>query len=221
MNGYVTDTGCGIAEDKLSYIFEAFSQADASFNRQHSGIGLGLALCQEYVQLMDGTITVTSVVNIGSRFHVLLPLTRRNADVISSPILAAPPLTNETHKNNNATVLIVEDNIVNQKLLSALVNKLGYKTDIVENGRAAVEYLSDKRVDLVFMDCQMPVMDGFEATREIRNGNTLDPKVPIIAVTANVMSGDRQRCLDAGMDDYIKKPIHKNLIQEALAKYIT
>ncbi len=180
----VRDNGIGIAMADRPKIFKAFSQIDRAFNRKYSGLGLGLAMCQEYIKLMNGTLTLLSEPGKGSKFDFIVDLkvvpnlTSLNATVDKNP---------EPY-GKCANILIVEDNPTNQIVLNGMLKKLGHTTSIAENGIRALEILANTEFDLILMDCQMPEMDGFEATRAIRNGNSLKD-IPIIAVTANVMEG--------------------------------
>ncbi len=232
----VRDTGIGIPEDRRAAIFEAFTQADGATTRRFGGTGLGLTISQRIVAAMGGTLGVDSKVGEGSTFHFLIPLeagkhvsspprrTQRRLeppariaqetvpvcdDDISSPLPA-------NRRRYLARVLLAEDNAVNRKVASALLGKCGCDVTEAENGRIALKILQQKSFDLVFMDVQMPEMDGFEATRQLRaEGRTL----PVIAMTAHAMKGDRERCLDAGMDDYVTKPITLDRVREVVLKW--
>ncbi|WP_413560582.1 ATP-binding protein [Bdellovibrio sp. HCB209] len=196
----VTDTGCGIPSAKIESLFEAFSQADASVTRKHGGTGLGLSISQRLIMLMNGQIGVESVEGQGSKFWFTIPL-----DVIERE--EVKPKSSMSNELKGVHILIAEDNQVNQVIIQAMVTKLGATCEIVENGRLAIEALHAKKYDLVLMDCQMPEMDGYEATRTIRARASDFQKIPIIAVTAHAMSGDREKCLEAGMDEYLTKPL--------------
>ncbi|MCG8312380.1 MAG: response regulator [Pseudomonadales bacterium] len=208
----VSDTGIGIAEAKLDEIFESFRQADGSFSRQYGGLGIGLSLCKAMADGMGGELQVESKPNIGSNFVIHLSFDKGKA------------IEEQKHKKqrlaNNPRILVVEDNPVNQMTLIAMVKKLGCRTEKADNGEEAVHLASNTEFDCILMDCQMPIMDGFEATKAIRlleNGNA---HIPIIAVTANAMSGDRERCIKAGMSDYIKKPIKLDIIRDRLLHWL-
>jgi len=328
----VTDTGIGISDESLDYIFSPFSQADTATTRRFGGTGLGLALCRQLVNRMRGTISVDSKVNQGTSFHVLLPLPEgevpaasegfptaisgrrvqlvmnaenphrdplirqlqhwgmvveagsatnpkdHHPDILlvdsanlgaaddsgancpvllvgdqfagdtASQRLTVPielPLQREqlqlaiAHALNlperfrpepraetlemsrflGLKVLLVEDNRVNQIVASGMLRKLGCEVDLAENGERALIALDNHHYDLVLMDCQMPVMDGFEATRQIRSRPKL-ASLPVVAVTANVMQGDRERCLAAGMNDYITKPYNKDTLRDTIARWV-
>lgn len=219
----VRDTGIGIPLEKQAHLFEAFTQADSSTTRKHGGTGLGLAICKRLTELMGGRIGVQSQPNIGSTFFVDLPL----------PILykSQPP----THQNSTVEeihsdltalrgkrVLLVEDNEVNRKVAVRLLEKLQIQIDVAGNGREAVEKATTQTYDLILMDCQMPEMDGYEATEHIRNweAQANRARTPIIALTAHALSGDREKCLAVGMDDYLSKPLKPDELKTMLLKWI-
>ena len=196
----VTDTGIGIPCDKLDLIFEKFTQADTSISRRFGGTGLGLAITRSLIEMQQGTIDVQSVPGEGSTFTVTLPYASVEEYVPTQQrVFAGSP--------NSAPILIVEDNYVNQKLVSALLQKSGYTVAIASNGAEALHLMEQAEFRLVLMDVQMPVMDGLEATRLIRK-NACWESIPIVAMTARAMEGDQQSCLAAGMNGYISKPIH-------------
>jgi CheY-like chemotaxis protein len=210
----VHDTGIGISREARSRIFEAFSQADDSTTRKYGGTGLGLAISRRIVEMMGGEIGVTSTPGEGSTFWFTARFERRAGVAPSAPV-------EQTETSlHGLRVLVAEDNPVNQKLAVALLGKLRCQADPVGNGREAVNALSLVPYDVVLMDCQMPEMDGYEATSCIRDleaergGHT-----PIIAMTANVMQGDRERCLAAGMDDYVAKPVRLDARRAALERW--
>lgn len=207
----VEDTGIGIPADKFESIFEVFSQADGSTTRKYGGTGLGLSISKELVRMMGGEIWVESVLGEGTVFHFTasfaLGTYSRDAWIIKTG-KAAPDAIQPAVALN---ILLVEDTLVNRTLVTRILKDRGHTVTLACNGKEAVEALSrqrEKPFDLALMDCQMPVMDGFEATRMIRDpaSPVLEHKIPIIAMTANAMKGDRQRCLDAGMNYYISKP---------------
>ena len=219
----VQDTGIGIALQAQQTIFEHFAQADGSTTRQHGGTGLGLAICRRLLDLMGGRIRVESSPGAGATFVVELHLPKAQA-VQAAP---APPAHAQRPAAPaamaNADVLLVEDNAINQSVATALLRRLGLTVWLANNGQEAVERVRAQAFDLVLMDCQMPVMDGFEATRAIRAWERDHPLVaalPIIALTANAMSGDRQACLAAGMSDYLAKPIVSDRLAEVVARHL-
>ncbi len=209
----VSDTGSGIPKEKQQDIFNAFQQADGSFSRKHDGLGIGLAICHQLAVILNGKLYCTSELGKGSHFSFEIPLTVTE----NQPSLAVK--NKQTSTLNQKHVLVVEDNHVNQMVISNMLKKLGYLVTMADEGWQACEMLSQLEFDIVLMDCQMPVMDGFEATRRIRQ-QSLSPDVPIVAVTANVMTGDRQRCIDAGMNDYLKKPVRLKQLEDTLEKWI-
>jgi two-component system, sensor histidine kinase len=196
----ISDTGIGIAEDKVESIFEKFTQADTSISRRFGGTGLGLAITRSLVDMQHGTIEVRSKPGEGSTFTVTLPYDVGEEHEIASEAGIVPSLS-------FGRILIVEDNQVNQKLVSALLQKNGYAVSIAGNGVEALKLLEREEFRLILMDVQMPVMDGLETTRLIR-GDKRWQGIPIVAMTARAMEGDKQSCLSAGMNGYISKPIH-------------
>lgn len=237
----VTDTGIGIASGRIDQIFESFTQADGSTTRQFGGTGLGLAISKQLVELMGGEIQVSSVPGRGSCFSFDLELKaeqvresslRERPDIAgsSSPNLDQPdgvdaPTEDDTDQgiHRGTRVLLAEDAVVNQEVAQAMICWYGCEVMIAGNGRRALEMIENHRFDLIFMDCQMPHMDGYEATIEIRSAEKANgrPRVPIIALTANAVQGDRERCLEAGMDDYISKPFTNEIIGEKLNQWLS
>jgi len=206
----VSDTGIGIATDTLKDIFEGFRQMDGSFSRQYGGLGIGLSLCKAIVDRMGGGISVESVLHEGTIFTIAV-------DVYKGSTLEKSKKKSEGYLlSGNPLILIVEDNPVNQMTLTAMIGKFGCRVEKASNGQEAVDMANKKEYDCILMDCQMPILDGFEATKAIRKMGCINSETHIIAVTANAMSGDRDRCLEAGMDDYIRKPIKKDLVFEKM-----
>jgi signal transduction histidine kinase/ActR/RegA family two-component response regulator len=222
----VIDTGIGMSEQSLQRIFSPFSQADAETTRLYGGTGLGLALCRQLVERMQGHIQVDSVPGEGSRFTVTLPL--KIAGDTDSPTRSATTANDQAvlpsgddklpSATGNLQILLVEDNRVNQLVATGLLKKLGHHADLASNGQEALEALEKSHYDLVLMDCQMPVMDGYETTRRIR-ANRAWQDLPVIAVTANVMQGDRENCLVSGMNDYITKPFSRDQLQAVISRW--
>ena len=207
----VIDSGIGIDDATCARLFQKFVQADSSTSRRFGGSGLGLAICRELAELMGGGIEVTSAVGVGSSFtlRITLPVVERAQPC--TPTRCAEGCRDESHTRRerpSLRVLLVEDNKVNQALGVALLAREGHRTDVAGNGLEAIEMIGRSSYDLVLMDLQMPEMDGFAATQAIRARLGLSD-LPIIAVTANAMKGDRERCLQAGMNDYISKPIDR------------
>ena len=214
----VCDTGAGIPREKLTSIFEAFQQADASFTRLHGGTGLGLTICQRLVRLMGGELTVESTPGQGSTFAFSVNF--ELPPQISPPAKAmaqdqAP--AEATGRQRRMRVLIAEDSEVNQVLALAMLDSLGHEAVVAADGEAALRALARGTFDAVLMDVQMPVLSGLEATRQFREMEAgSGSRLPIIAMTANAMQGDREACLEAGMDGYLAKPIRRQQLAEAL-----
>jgi len=209
----VSDTGVGIPAEIQEKIFDSFIQADSSTTKLYGGTGLGLAITKKLVQLMGGEVWLASEVDEGSCFYFTLPC-RKGEAVQTALVNAGLPDVSGTK------ILLVEDNPINQKLALRILNKSGIESQVAGNGQEALEILAKEAFDLVLMDIQMPVMDGLEATRQIRSGEHagVDIAIPIVAVTANAFESDRQRCFDAGMSHFLSKPFKKvdliNLIQQ-------
>jgi CheY-like chemotaxis protein len=211
----VHDTGCGIDEEGTRRLFRRFSQLDPSAGRRHAGLGLGLAIARELVELMGGEIGVESEPGRGSCFWCTARL-----PVISTPERSTGvELPANSGGETGLRVLLVEDNSVNRVVAAGLLRRMSCEVGLAENGNQALTMLKEYGWDLVLMDCQMPGMDGFETTRSIRSGEADRSRIPIIALTANAMDGDRRRCLDAGMDDYLPKPIDFAALRHALARW--
>ena len=214
----VRDTGIGIPEDKLEIIFNVFQQVDNSTTREFGGTGLGLTISKQIAKLMEGDIRVESRLGAGSTFHFIAWMKKSS----EKPGEKFEP-TKGKKSLQALNVMLVEDNPINQKLGRSLLVRAGHQVTVVENGKEAVETFitHPERFDLIFMDIQMPQMDGFEATRRIRETEGTGEKVhvPIIAMTAQCMESDREKCYDVGMDDFIAKPVNKKDIQKILDKY--
>jgi signal transduction histidine kinase/ActR/RegA family two-component response regulator len=242
----VVDSGIGITDEQLDRMFQRFTQADSSTTRRYGGTGLGLAISKTLVELMGGTIGVNSQPGVGSTFWFTLPLiaaTRTETqapaatDLVSTsaqvPLLvtavggpradsAAPTVPMAVAAEQGGRLLLVEDNFVNQRVAVYMLNKLGHRVDVARHGREAVDMLSKSTYDLVLMDCQMPEMDGFEATRIIRDlkSTVLDHEVPVVAMTANAFPEDRARALAGGMNDFLAKPVDRSVLANMLAKWM-
>jgi CheY-like chemotaxis protein len=224
----VRDTGIGIAADKIELLFNPFQQVDASMTRNYGGTGLGLAISMRLAALLGGRIGVESVEGRGSTFWFtaafdqLSPLLATGSSLRAEPRPAGPPARVATVVGHRARVLLVEDNAVNQTVALKMLEKLGYRADVVADGQEAIFALETTPYDLVLMDVQMPVMDGFAATRAIRSGRTkaLKPNLPIVAMTAHAIEGDREKCLEAGMDDYVSKPVALPALAAALERWL-
>jgi CheY-like chemotaxis protein len=209
----VSDTGIGMDQAQLDRLFRKFTQGDSSMARRFGGTGLGLAICRQLAELMGGTITVDSRPGAGSCFTFALPLSP--ADGMRALTVAAHEQLHPT--GTGASLLLVEDNEVNQALALALLARSGHRVHTVSSGVAAVAAVRDGDYDLILMDVQMPEMDGIEATRRIRALEGAKSRIPIVAMTANAMMGDRERFLGAGMDDYVSKPIDRAALFAVIA----
>ncbi|MHB1331067.1 MAG: ATP-binding protein [Sulfuriferula sp.] len=210
----VQDSGIGISAETQSRLFRSFSQADGSTTRKYGGTGLGLAICKQLTEMMGGHISVDSVVGQGSSFHFTLPLIRVEPGAPSTQELPRP----DNSKFMGRRILVAEDNVVNQKVIQHLLRHLGAHVDIAANGLEATELAKTGAYDLTLMDCQMPVMDGYQATIQIRK--TIPDAGPIIAMTANAMRGAREQCLAAGMNDYLGKPVQEEELTNMLARWL-
>ena len=218
----VVDTGIGIARENLGLIFDAFRQADDTICRRFGGTGLGLAICRQLVGLMQGRIWVESEVGKGSRFYVEVPLTEGKvpASVPVKPASAASSV--HLSVSPSTRVLIVEDHPVNRQVTETMVQKLGLGTAVASNGREALEWLQRETFCLVLMDIQMPEMDGLSATRVWREREQALglPRTTMVALTAHALPEDRAACLEAGMDDYLCKPLRREALWEMLARHL-
>jgi signal transduction histidine kinase/CheY-like chemotaxis protein len=202
----VRDTGIGIADDQLNSIFDAFAQVDASSTRRHGGSGLGLAIVRDLARLMGGEVGVESRLGAGSTFWIDLPLVTA-ADPPAAAAAEASRGSDDAGAAQDAVALLAEDDPVNRMVGQEMLKMLGCEVDVVDDGAAACAAVAARRYDIVFMDCHMPVMDGFEATRRIRQAEGgVGRRLPIVALTADALAGDRDRCLHAGMDDFLTKP---------------
>jgi signal transduction histidine kinase/ActR/RegA family two-component response regulator len=214
----VTDTGIGLSQEQQARLFLPFSQVDSSTTRKFGGTGLGLAISKQLVQRMGGTIKVNSQQGQGSRFEFSLNL--KHAPALNTQIKVddAQP-TQPTSTLRDARILLVEDNEINLELAMELLSMSGLQISVAHNGQEAIDALLEHEFDGVLMDCQMPVMDGYEATRRIREIDRFRD-LPIIAMTANTMKGDREKVLEVGMNDYIAKPLDPDLMLSIMAKWI-
>jgi CheY-like chemotaxis protein len=228
----ITDTGIGIPPGQEAQLFSPFVQADVSTTRKYGGSGLGLAICKQLVEMMGGNIGVESRDGSGSTFWFTVVLEQSAADNTKSrrdskeqvakattptPGPAPGHTPGQAFGQPKGRILVAEDNATNRLVATAQLRKLGYQATAVNNGAEAVEAVQQAHYDLVLMDCQMPVMDGFEANRRIR---AIQPDLPIIAVTADAMPDDQDRCRREGMSDYLAKPVNIHLLAEVLAKWL-
>jgi CheY-like chemotaxis protein len=221
----ITDTGIGIKEEYLSKIFFAFTQADSSTTKKYGGTGLGLAISSKLLSLMQSKLEVKSVINEGSQFYFDIPLDQFNMDAS----LCIDKISTETKElellefndTSSITIMLVEDNKVNMFLLKAILYDIIPQAIFYElyDGQQAVDWVKTNHVDLIYMDIQMPIKNGYESAQEIRllpNGNN----IPIIAITASAVQGEKEKCLQAGMSDYITKPIISSTIEQSLTKWL-
>lgn len=212
----VVDSGIGISAEQLGRLFQKFVQADASTTRRFGGTGLGLAISRELAQRMGGSLTVTSSEGKGSTFAVHLPLAIAPEQAVPTP---QPTAGRQPSLLTTAHVLSVDDNPVNQLLVQRLLERFGCRVELAANGEEALFKALATPYDLILMDCQMPVMDGYAATQALRTGEVADRRTPVIGLTASAMSGDRELCLAAGMDDYLSKPIDALTLRQAVLKW--
>ena len=216
----VRDTGIGIPYDRQPVIFDAFAQADASTTREFGGSGLGLTICARLAALMGGGITVSSQPGVGSVFRATVQVAAAPADA-GPAAQSIPPAAVLPRPVADRHVLLAEDNPVNRTIAEAMLRKLGYRVTLASNGREALECIRASTFDAVLMDVQMPEMSGLDASRAIRAQEYgMARRIPIIALTANAMQGDRELCLAAGMDDYLSKPVNMADLEKTLGRFM-
>jgi len=221
----VADTGIGMTQEQQVRLFEPFVQADTSTTRRYGGTGLGLAICRQLVELMDGEIHVRSEPGVGSAFSFTLPLMKQpEREDLAAPSVTAPPAKRDdsrevANERSDAHVLVVEDTLTNQMVAVEILKRRGYGVDVVSNGIEAVEASSRTSYAAILMDIQMPEMDGYEATAEIRQREGNERHTPIIAMTAHALQGDREKALSAGMDDYLSKPVRPEQLDRVLERW--
>ncbi|NRB42323.1 MAG: response regulator [Pseudomonadales bacterium] len=207
----IQDSGMGIAEEEQGAIFEAFTQKESGFQRGFGGLGLGLSICRKLITALEGELSLESSLGKGCCFSVTLAVESGEAPQLDSVRMLA---------SAELPILVVEDNLVNQKVMQMMLEKLGYSSMIAKHGEEALEVLDKETVSLILMDLQMPVMDGFSCTEEIRKRNDDIKDIPIIAVTANLMDADKERCIQSGMNDFLKKPVQLEILQASLSHYV-
>lgn len=229
----VKDSGIGIPPERLEKIFEPFTQVDGSNSRKYGGTGLGLAISKEFINMMNGDIRVESIPNSGSIFHFTLKL--KLSDVVqngksssttvsSSGYFIHPKRSKQKNeelklRREQFNILLAEDNLINQKVVMRILNQAGFKVEVAGNGAEAVDLYQAKKFSIILMDVQMPEVDGFEATARIRKGPN-GKSIPIIALTAHALAGDREKCLAAGMNDYLSKPIEADELISKLDRWL-
>jgi PAS domain S-box-containing protein len=215
----VTDTGAGIPNEAADQIFQKFSQADNSTTRKYGGSGLGLSICKGLIEQMGGTVGFESKEGEGSKFWFRLSLEMGDASAPAVTVSHAPDIP--VIREHSIRILLVEDNIINQKVAQKILEKMSFAVTIADNGVQALAILENKSFDVILMDCHMPQMDGYETTRRIRNHSQLHIRsIPIIALTANAIKGEAERCLALGMNDYIAKPASRKALQEVLKRWL-
>ncbi|MBF0431926.1 MAG: response regulator [Fibrobacteria bacterium] len=229
----VKDSGIGIPQNLVDQLFQPFNQADISVTRKYGGTGLGLSICRQLIDLMNGEIKVESAEGVGSEFSFSVWFQKDMSSNQSSNEHSAdnarlsPPDAETQQSNTNisthpARILLAEDDPINQQVAIAMLEGLGYKVDFVTSGQAALKATEQGEYDIIFMDCMMPVMNGYTATEMIRKSQKVpNPKIPIIAMTANAMQGDKEKCLRSGMDNYLSKPIEQERLEALCNKYIS
>ncbi|MBX3467895.1 MAG: response regulator [Planctomycetes bacterium] len=217
----ISDTGIGIPPERIGRLFHSFSQVDASTRRRFGGTGLGLAISQGLVELMGGALRVESEPGRGSTFSFTIVVEAAEAgdpEPPTSPPAVAGALRRDLARAHPLRVLVAEDNVVNQQVIVRLLGRLGYAADVVDDGAQALDAIGQREYDLVLMDVQMPGVDGLEAARRITRGSPADRRPWLVALTAGAMHGDRERCLDAGMDEYVSKPVRIEELQAILVR---
>lgn len=210
----VRDTGIGIDNSRLETMFVAFQQADSSISRRYGGTGLGLSIARNLAERMGGSLRAESRVGVGSTFTLEMPLTLQ-----ARPALLAIAATTAPNDAEGQSVLLVEDNPVNQTVIQAMLRSLGFEVFTAGDGAQAISLVARQPFAAVLMDCRLPIVDGYEATRRIRQMSQ-GRDLPIIALTANALQGDRERCLEAGMNDYLTKPFKRNDLQQILQRWL-
>lgn len=217
----VADTGIGIPKNKLEDIFLAFNQADSSTTRKYGGTGLGLSICAQLAHLMGGAIYVNSTVGKGSTFIFTVTLGVASQSIIDQSLLIINENKNLKIEKKQLKILLAEDNLINQKITVTFLKRLGHTVDVADNGRIAIEKYQSGSYDLILMDIQMPEVSGFEATSTIREiEKQSSGHIPIVALTAHALVGDKEKCLASGMDDYLTKPLSYESLEKSISKYL-
>ncbi len=217
---YVQDTGIGIPEDLQGYIFDSYNQVHNDASRKYGGTGLGLAIVKQLIELQGGRVFVSSKPGEGSRFSFRIFYKKHSAASENAGKMTADAANLESMKDLN--ILLVEDNVLNQLLARKVLNNWGWKVEVAENGLVAIQKLEEQEFDLILMDIQLPEMNGYEAARHIRNKMPYPKQqTPIIAMTAHAFSGEKEKCLKAGMDDYISKPFNQDMLRSKIVAVLS
>jgi CheY-like chemotaxis protein/anti-sigma regulatory factor (Ser/Thr protein kinase) len=218
----VRDTGIGMESDVLGRIFDPFFQVQSGTSRLYGGTGLGLPISKRLVDAMSGTLSVNSELGVGSVFTVELEMPY-SAEAMPSAVVESDAASRKLDGTLQGKVLSIEDNEVNQMIVSAMLTNLGLTVTTARDGAHAIELYGANDFDVLLMDCEMPGMDGYEASRRIRDleAQTSRPRTPIIAITAHALTGDREECLKAGMDDYLSKPVSERRMADVLARWLS
>lgn len=218
----IEDSGIGIPEDKLTTIFDRFTQIESEYNRRFEGTGLGLAITKNLVEAMNGTIDVSSKPGIGTKFRVTIPFALPENNETHGDNTIAPAIIDniERIKQAKIKILLVEDNVINQKVASIMLKKLGCDVDIAEDGHQAIRLATTRKYDLIFMDIGLPDIDGIVTTQTLLDLDHATPLPPIVALTAHAFEEDREHCIDAGMSDVLTKPLSRESIQRILTRWV-
>ncbi|HWN68475.1 MAG TPA: ATP-binding protein, partial [Haliangium sp.] len=220
----VRDTGIGLTDDQKAVVFEAFAQGESSTARRYGGTGLGLAISTNLVKLMGGELRVDSALGRGSTFRFTIRLAHATPLVVASrqsdSLMISSDASSVFARAAPLSVLLAEDDLVSRKVVKSLLERLGCGVDAVEDGEAAVQAVSTHSYDVVLMDCELPRLSGFEATARIRVLPEPACHTTVIAMTGHAMEGDRERCLEAGMNDYLSKPVRRRALITALRPYL-
>ena len=221
----ISDTGIGLTEDQKNNLFQPFTQADGTTSRKYGGTGLGLSISKKLIESMGGDIRVESSKGLGSTFHFSVSLSAASPEeiVLARASLDETPEAQHRRDNSGVCIAVVEDNPVNQKVAKSILQKNGFQVAVASNGDELLEILKSQKISIVLMDCQMPGIDGYEATRRIREQERQNEgvRLPIIALTASALKGEREACLDCGMDDFVSKPFSARELVATVEKWAT
>lgn len=216
----VEDSGIGISDESIAQIFDPFTQEDSSSTRKHGGVGLGLSISKRIARLMGGDIGCSSRLGEGSIFWLTARLGISDSEQYFAGSRGSDSKTDELD-TNGARILIVEDDEVNRKVLEQALEAFGFDNDCVENGKQCLEICERESYDLILMDSMMPVLNGYEASRQLRGGNSPNKDTPIVAITARAMPQDQKKCKDAGMNDFVSKPVDFDVLKEKLSQWVS